>query len=233
MRRFLGTHTWLKLGEVRQEFKIRKQIVHMDPELFKIMDALLPKEGYYVDIGAHDGRSYSNTYHLEKFGWRGVLVEPILPTFFKLRQLRSLQSNDFVNAACVSFDYTSRNLLMSYGDLMSFAPEISYLDTKDWQNGSKQFLNRNEIVTETWVPAKTLNQILMDLKSPKNIDFISIDVEGAELEVLRGIDFSTYSFQLLCIETYNQKSILDFMSAKGYNAINYVAQNLIFQKIAN
>ena len=202
----------------------------MDPDLFEAVKTLLPTVGYYVDIGAHDGRSYSNTFHLEKSGWCGLLVEPILPTFFKLRQLRSLQTNQFVNAACVAFDYTAPNVLMSYGDLMSFAPELSTLDADEWRSGSERFLNRAELIADTWVPAKTLDEILAGVNSPKSISFLSIDVEGAELHVLKGIDFDKYSFELICLETYNPESILEFMAAKGYRAKTYVAHNLVFEK---
>lgn len=231
LRKFMGPTAWIKLTEARQEFRIRNQLVHMDRQLYEVVDPLLPKRGYYVDIGAHDGRSYSNTYHLENMGWNGVLVEPILPTFFKLRQMRSIENNHFANAACVAFDYSSPNVLMSYGDLMSFAPEISTLDANEWIAGSEKFLNRNEITTETWVPAKTLNQILLDANSPKVVSFMSIDVEGAELEVLRGINFDLFSFELICLETYTPDILLEFLSEKGYRAVTYVAHNLVLQKV--
>ena len=230
LRRYIGSQAWAKLADVRQEFRIRNQIVHMDHDLFAVVGPMLPVGGYYVDIGAHDGRSYSNTYHLEKAGWKGLLVEPILPTYFRLRQLRSLESNHLVNAACVAFDYSSPHVLMSYGDLMSIAPEISTLDAADWVSGSEKFLNRNETVTKTWAPAKTLNQILMEVNSPENISFLSIDVEGAELEVLKGVNFDYFNFDLICLETYTPEILLEFMSTKGYFAITYVAHNLVLQK---
>lgn len=230
IRKFIGPHAWIKLAEARQEFKIRNQILHMDPDLFEIVDPLLSTSGYYVDIGAHDGRSYSNTYHLEKAGWRGLLIEPILPTYFRLRQLRSHKSNHFVNAACVPFNYNLPNVFMSYGDLMSFAPDISTLNAAEWISGARQFLNRNESITETWAPAKTLNTILLEVDSPKNISFMSIDVEGAELEVLKGLDFDVFSFNLICLETYNPELLIEFMLTKGYVSITYVANNLVLIK---
>jgi FkbM family methyltransferase len=231
IRSYVGELSWKKLGEARQEFKIRNQKIHMDPEIYRAIGHLLPRRGYYADIGAHDGRSFSNTYHLEKDGWSGLLVEPILPTFFRLLQIRSVACNYFANAACVSFQNKSSNLLMSYGDLMSFAPEISSVSAEDWQNEAKQFLNRGEVVTETWVPARTLTFILEEAGSPKFIDFLSIDVEGAELDVISGIDFTTYKFGLICLETYNPESIIEFMKSFGYISKMYVANNLIFTKL--
>lgn len=230
LRNYVGDLAWKKLGEARQEFRIRKQKIHMDPAIYKAIGHLLPSKGYYADIGAHDGRSFSNTFHLEKDGWQGLLVEPVLPTYFRLLQIRSLASNYFANAACVSFSNDSKNLLMSYGDLMSFAPEISTVDADEWRNGAKQFLNRNETITDTWVPAKTLNVILGEAESPNYIDFLSIDVEGAEYDVISGIDFMKYTFGLICLETYKPEIILEFMKIHGYTSKMYVANNLILTK---
>jgi FkbM family methyltransferase len=230
IRNFVGENTWKKLGEARQEFKIRNKNIHMDPLLFEYLNPLLPRVGYYADIGAHDGRSFSNTYHLEKLGWSGVLVEPMLPTYFRLRDMRSKDSNFFANAACVSFAYSDKNLLMSYGDLMSFAPGISTLNASEWRDGAKQFLNRNETVIDTWVPATTLTSIFDHAKSPAQIDFMSIDVEGAESEVLDGIDFRKYSFTYICLETYVPDMILPKLETHGYRSLAYVANNLILQK---
>jgi len=230
LRNYVGDFAWKKLGEARQEFRIRKQKIHMDPVIHKAIGHLSPSKGYYADIGAHDGRSFSNTFHLEKDGWNGLLVEPVLPTYFRLLQIRSLTSNYFANAACVSFLNESKNLLMSYGDLMSFAPEISTVDADEWRNGAKQFLNRNETITDTWVPAKTLNVILGEAESPNYIDFLSIDVEGAEYDVISGIDFTKYTFGLICLETYKPEIILEFMKTHGYTSKMYVANNLILTK---
>jgi len=230
LRNYVGDLAWKKLGEARQEFRIRKQKIHMDPSIYEAIGHLLPSKGYYVDIGAHDGRSFSNTFHLEKDGWRGLLVEPVLPTYFRLLQIRSLASNYFANAACVSFLNENENLLMSYGDLMSFAPEISTVDADEWRNSAKQFLNRNETITDTWVPAKTLNVILGEAESPNYIDFLSIDVEGSELEVVSGVDFTKYTFGLICLETYNPDLILEFLKTHGYTSKMYVVNNLILTK---
>lgn len=202
----------------------------MDPVIYKAIGHLLPKKGYYADIGAHDGRSFSNTFHLEKDGWRGLLVEPVLPTYFRLLQIRSDSSNYFANVACVSFQNNSKNLLMSYGDLMSFAPEISTVDAEEWRNSAKQFLNRNETITDTWVPVKTLTAILTEAKSPNFIDFLSIDVEGAEFDVISGIDFTKYAFGLICLETYKPDIIQEFMQTHGYTSKMYIVNNLILTK---
>jgi FkbM family methyltransferase len=231
IRAFVGENSWKKLGEARQEFRIRNQVVHMDPQLFNFLNPLLPSTGYYVDIGAHDGRSYSNTYHLEKLGWKGVLVEPVLPIFFRLLDLRSKKDNYFANAACVSVTYDKENLLMSYGDLMSFAPHISSLDATEWRGGADKFLNRNERVVDTWVPARTTTSILDDAQSPPNIDFLSIDVEGSEKEVLAGINFEKYSFNIICLETYTPSEFIPYLQNYGYVNLAYIENNLIFQRV--
>jgi FkbM family methyltransferase len=230
LRRYVGEQAWGKLTEFKQEFKIRNQEVHMDPDLYEFFKTRLPDKGYFVDVGAHDGRSYSNTFHLEKLGWKGILIEPILPTYFRLKQIRNPHTNHFVNSACVSFDYPDSNLEMSYGDLMSIAPSISRLNSEEWVAGSTTFLNRNEDNAVTWVPAKTLNSIMQELQSPEHLEFLSIDVEGAELEVLKGIDFLNYEIDIICVETYEPNLIREWMELKPYREIGFLAHNLIFER---
>jgi hypothetical protein len=89
-------------------------------------------------------------------------------------------SNSFLYVACVSPDYKSESLRMIYWGLMSFAPEISSIDQDDWKNGSKQFICSNEEQLSVFEPVTTVNSLLSKLVAPSYIDFLRIDVEGAE-----------------------------------------------------
>jgi FkbM family methyltransferase len=226
LRNFVGFSAWLRLTEFRQEFKVRKVSVHMDSAVYEILNGKLPKTGFYLDIGAHDGRTSSNTFHLEKMGWNGILVEPMLPKYFKMLEYRN-SSNTFVNAACVSPEYQSESLRMIYCDLMSFAPEISSVDQDDWKNGSKQFMRSNEEQLSVFVPVTTVDSLLSKLTAPSYIDFLSIDVEGAELSVLEGLDLSVSEFGLVCIETNSEVDVIGKFEPFGYSKIGFVNGNLI------
>ena len=230
VRNYLGPHVWQRLGQTKQEFIWRKTEVFMDSDIYKFINPMLPDSGFYVDIGAHDGRSMSNTWHLEKSGgWSGILIEPILSVFFRLRELRSLDTNIFINCACVSFEFNDVNLEMQYGDLMSFAPEISSVERSEWTEGAKRFLRTNEQSLVTWVPARTLQSILDESSAPKVIDFLSIDVEGAELEVLRGVNFASYRFRIICVESFHPDLVTELLLSNGYQFIGNIKDNLVFR----
>ena len=82
-----------------------------------------------------------------------------------------------------------------------------------------QFLGRNENVFEFGSVAKTLTSILEDSNSPNVIDFLSLDVEGAELDVLRGIDFGRYNFKYMLIEIRDFDRIDSFLKQFKYRFV--------------
>lgn len=227
IKNFVGFPAWLRLTEFRQEFKVRGIRSHMDPAIHEIVEPFLPRKGFYLDVGAHDGRTSSNTFHLENDGWNGILIEPMIPKYFKMLEYRSHTANVFVNAACVSPNYASSSLEMVYCDLMSFAPDISSVDENDWKMGSKQFMRPFEEQLSVFVPVTTLDLLLARLKAPHFVEFLSIDVEGAELSVLEGLDLSIYSFGVVCIETNAEATVLEKFAPYGYRKIGFVNGNII------
>jgi len=81
---------------------------------------------------------------------------------------------------------------------------------------AKNHLKETETVFSFGAIAATLNSLLEKGNAPKVIDFISLDVEGAELEVLKGINFEDFSFKYMLIEIRNLKPIEDFLIERGY-----------------
>jgi FkbM family methyltransferase len=231
IRSFVGEFAWTKLTEFRQEFRVRKIKVHMDPAIYEVVHAHFPKNGFYLDIGAHDGRTSSNTFHLEEFGWGGILIEPIPFKYFKLLSYRGREMNSFVNAACVSPSYKSKTVEMIYCDLMSFIPEISSVDSSSWLEGSLQFMNPLEEQIVLHVPARTVNSILRELSAPQRIDLLSIDVEGSELSVLEGLDLAEFSFGLVIIETEEVQFVKRLFESFDYEQLAYVNGNLILRNL--
>ncbi len=73
--------------------------------------------------------------------------------------------------------------------------------------------------------AVTLNSILIKAKAPKIIDFLSLDTEGAEFEVLNGIDFKRFSFRYMLIETYYFSKLKKFFLKKNYKYIKKINHN--------
>lgn len=168
------------------------------------------RPGFFVEVGAHDGFTASNTYFLERFrGWRGVLVEPI-PSLYE-RCVRERPRSTVVNCALVGDGHT-REVSMVYrgprsrvaGHAVPAAPEYDFLD---WERG----------FTVT-VPARTLSSIL-DEAGATEIDLLVLDVEGYELEALRGLDLSRHAPALVLVETNEAASELEDVLGDGYELI--------------
>ena len=191
----------------------------------KLDNYLIYKKGFYIELGANDGLKQSNTYHLEsRMGWKGILIEPHEPNFQKLLENRS-SKNHFINCACVSFAYSSQTYRYVYSDLMSIGldDENDISDRIDHARQGLKFLDQsaiNEIFTST---ARTLDSILIETGAPAEIDFLSLDVEGAELSVLQGINHDSYKFKYILVESRNILDLGTYLKSKGYNLLESVS----------
>ena len=223
---------WERLGQAKQEYFWTKQNWHCEKNLEPIFKKYFSKHGgYYVDIGANDGRSFSNTYHLEfDQKWTGILVEPIMHVSFRSRQLRNPDSNKFFNAACVGTDYEGENVELIYSGLMSISKtEDQKYDPDAWAKEGSQFLSRGEVAQRTWSQARTVDSILAEAEAPAVIELLSIDVEGAEYDVLKGIDFETRLIEYVLVETEVDSKAYRLLRDAGFNHIETVSQNLLFR----
>lgn len=187
--------------------------------------------GYFVELGANDGVAQSNSLYFEKYrGWRGLLVEPSPHNFIKCRKNRSSQSSIYC-AACVAFDYDAEFVRMAYSNLMSTALSLNS-DIPDPQAHVKlgqQFLQGSEVLFEYGALARRLNDLLRESDAPKVIDFLSLDVEGAELEVLRGVDFKEYRFKFILVECRDFERMDKYLSQQGYRFLkNLSAHDYLF-----
>ncbi len=184
----------------------------------KLIAIIGNKPGFFVELGANDGISQSNTKHIEMFhDWRGVLIEPYPENYNKLAKTRS-RSTYFVNAACISFEFQKSEMKLAYSNLMTTPMEGSsdMEDRKSHAQSGQKFLKGGEKVSTFSAKARTLNSILDDAGAPSAIDLLSLDVEGGELEVLSGVDHSRYRFTWILVESRNKQTISDFLEKLGY-----------------
>jgi FkbM family methyltransferase len=187
--------------------------------LDKKIEKYLPfSDGFYVELGANDGLDQSNTLYFERHkNWRGVLVEPTPHNYLKCLANRSNENHIFCNA-CVSFEYTDYFVEIAFSNLMSspIGLESDVPDPISHAESGKQFLEFTDEVFVFGSVAKTLTDLLFAAKAPHTIDFLSLDVEGAEIEVLKGIDHSTYRFKYMCIECRDIAKLTSYLESFGY-----------------
>lgn len=164
----------------------------------------LPGTGVFLEVGANDGYSQSNTYYFERvLGWRGILIEPLPSLYRRCRRLRS--KSWCVNAACVADDYQGTTVEMVDIDLMSVA--LGQQSAAD-ESARLAFAQDTNAVL---VPARRLTEIIES--SPfDSVDFMSIDVEGAEINLLRGLDLERLAPRWLLIETATPDHVDEVLS---------------------
>ncbi|MBI3006144.1 MAG: FkbM family methyltransferase [Ignavibacteriales bacterium] len=172
------------------------------------------RNGFFIEAGANDGFSQSNTYYLEKIlGWRGVLIEPIPELFERCQKERK---NSFVfNCALVAKTFKDSSIEIHYAGLMS----VVHGSLKDAASRKKhidqglkvQNLNQSYSLR---VPARTLESILDDIHRERPIDFLSLDVEGYEGDALKGLNLHKYAPKYILVEARSRREIYGLLKSK-------------------
>lgn len=172
-------------------------------------------DGFFVDIGAHDGVTYSNSKHFEELGWRGVCVEPNPQVF---RQLQRNRSCKCVNA-CISEVSGEIEFAMvvseSEDDFTNMLSGIvDKYDKRHRRRLEQEVAAAGGRLDHIQVASQKFNECV---PPGTKIDFVSIDTEGAELAVLQSIDFGAVDVECFVIENnYSENTIAEFMNSKGY-----------------
>jgi len=158
--------------------------------------------GYFVDIGAHDGQNLSNTYVLEEqFGWTGLLIDADPKIIDMLRQTRkSTVVHETLWSTSCEMEFKS----IEGGTLSGLAATLTH--SKALKRDSKSY----------FVTTKTLDKVLDQYGCPAHINYMSIDIEGAEYEVLSTYSFSR-TFDVISVEHLRHKDkIVEILDKNGY-----------------
>jgi FkbM family methyltransferase len=179
-----------------------------DKQLAKHFDR--KKDGFYVEVGAFDGVEFSNTYYFEQIGWTGVLIEADPVVADKCRKNRT--GSQVVNCAAVAPGTEAEVELdvvegAEYFSSRCFKPEVFYKENLP-------------PVHKILVPARTLDAMLEQCNVTR-IDFLTIDVEGFEYDVLQGFTIAKYSPEIVIVERFHQGlfpdwKIVKYMHRNGY-----------------
>jgi len=193
-----------------QSFALNK----LDKKLAQYIDL---KNGFFIEAGANNGINQSNTLYFERYkGWRGLLIEPIpeLAAECKLNRPRAIVEN----FALVSSEFAEDYVEMEYCNLMSVVRSgLNSLETQSHIERGKRFLRENEQVYTINVPAMTLSEII-NKHSISRIDLLSLDVEGYEAQVLKGINFDLHRPEFILVEV-REKNEIESIIGKIYEPI--------------
>ena len=170
------------------------------------------RDAFFLEFGAFDGISSSNTLMLERdLGWSGIVVEPN-PTYYP--SVCKHRSCITVNAALWPSSRQSVEMVDAHG--LSCVRE--YINVDHNQHTREQIALRN-FNMDTINPTELLRRY----NAPDRIEYLSLDVEGCELDVLQAIDFSFYQIAMITVEhsevPERQKAIRSFLSPLGYKVI--------------
>ncbi|NTS43783.1 FkbM family methyltransferase [Flavisolibacter sp. BT320] len=182
------------------------------------------RNGFFLDIGAHDGISFSNSYFFEEYReFKGICIEPN-PKVFKLLNDNRKAKN--INACIGAEDGTAVFLAISgYGEMLSglleyYRPEhLVRIDQLMKDNGSqKQLIDVNVVTLDT------IRNFI-----PGCVDYCSLDTEGNELAILKTIDFKKWKIKCFSIENnYDDPEVGEFMTNNHYTPLIQLGCDTIY-----
>ncbi len=191
--------------------KITSSKSQLFQDLFVLYCMNNKENGFFVEFGATDGYSLSNTYLLEKeYGWKGILAEPA--KIWKPKLLKN--RNCFIEDKCV---WTKSGEIIQF--IETDTAELSTIDLfVDADRHSQNRKGRKTYEVETI----SLNDLLKKYNAPAVIDYLSIDTEGSEFDILNSFNFSGYKINIITVEhnaTEKREMIFDLLTSKGYKRV--------------
>jgi FkbM family methyltransferase len=176
-----------------------------------------PEPGFYVDAGCASGTFLSNTYLLDKKGWKGICID-CFPREFGDRTATVVKACLYSsNDQEVEFDY-----IYEEPSLSGIHKEICDTTITVWKNFTKHtFITR------------TLDSVLDEHKAPSRIEYLNLDIEGAEFEALRVFPFHRYFFRFISVEHNSQEPrrsmIRLLLESQGYEFIGHTEVDDVYK----
>ena len=210
---------------IKHNFFFKKKSYAMDNEDTAVLNYFQDKKnGLYIDVGCYHPIHRNNTYLLHKQDWNGINIDT---SEFSIDLFNHMRPND------LNYNYaiSNRNEIIK----LFYQKELSQLSTTE-RNQAKTVFQGN--IKEKDIQAFTLDAILNKGKFKNNkIDFLDIDVEGADLKVLEGLSFDIYKPELVCVEIHEkeikQNDIYKFLDNKNYKLLWSGVFSHIFKRFEN
>jgi FkbM family methyltransferase len=172
-------------------------------------------KGRFLDIGAADGVTYSNTRALYEVGWKGVLVEPSNRLYNELTKLYNTDEEMLL---------VNRLVASSTGEMVFFDNQKHTLSSTKKEH-CELFKNYPPFVETT---AKSISWQDFIQTFPGPYHFVSIDTEGMDYEILKLIDLKGINNKMICVEkVYNDEGIKEYLLDKGYKIVYASGENYI------
>lgn len=186
------------------------------------------KNGVFVDIGAHDGIKFSNSYFFEKEkDWSGICIEANPSVFHLLKQNRSTKC---INSCVTPFKQTQLHFLKIEGYAEMLSGIYEFYDPRHLLRIQQEIQKHGGSYQLLPIESSPLSEIL-DRHALYSIDFISLDIEGGELNILKSIDYERFDIKVIVVENnYSDPNFILFMQSKGYLLIKELEGDQIFLK---
>ena len=210
---------------IKHKFFIKKKSYAMDNEDIAVLNYFKDKKnGFYVDVGCYHPIHRNNTYLLHKKNWSGINIDT---SQFSIDLFNHMRPKD------LNYNYaiSNRNEIIK----LFYQKELSQLSTTERDQAETVFQGN---IKEKEIQAFTLDEILnRDKYKNTKIDFLDIDVEGADLKVLEGLSFDKFKPELVCVEIHakeiKQSDIYKFMANKNYELLWSGVFSHIFKRLEN
>ena len=215
---FINFYTYLLLNRKKSKSQLFQ-------DLFVLFNSNEKRNGTFLEFGATDGFSLSNTYLLENsYEWKGVLAEPSPQWCESLNKNRP--NCKIINDCIYSESGKSLDFFVSNTGVLSTIEEFKHSDLKSMPGNSKI---RNSGGYSTKVSSISLNDVFIKYFNSSPIDYMSVDTEGSELEILRNFDFKKFGPSILTVEhnhSDEEKMIDELLMVNGY--IRYFKEHTQF-----
>lgn len=179
------------------------------------------KNGFFVEIGAYNGIDGSNCYFFEKFlNWSGIAIEPSPSQFLLLQKNRKCK--------CINKAVAKKNEKIEFIDVIEGYTQMSGINNSSYQK-TLEIIKKDlrTVLDKKIIEAATFSDIV---EYNYLIDYLSIDVEGGEMDILESIDFNLYKIKVLSIENNypNEINYEKYLSDKGFYYIDNVGVDEIY-----
>jgi FkbM family methyltransferase len=211
------TFDFIFLREIKNQENLSKTMHYLSQshsqlrqDLFTLNQLNFKKNGFFVEFGATNGINLSNTHLLEKeFNWNGILAEPA----------KIYHKELFENRNC----YIEKNLVWKNSKSKLDFIETSTKELSTIKEYLKSDLEHLRVAHKQYaVDTISLNDLLKKYNAPNIIDYLSIDTEGSEFDILNNFNFNFYQFRVITCEhnfSSNRDEIHNLLSNNGYKRI--------------